>query len=111
MINHSACPPEVGGDFALWMEDLEVLAGRQNVFVKTSDLSLGDDAGNRKHILGMLLDVFGAHRVMWGSGWPLLRPERSYKEALEDVQEALADVPIEAQASIFGGTARQVYRL
>jgi L-fuconolactonase len=111
IINHSANPPQAGEDFSQWMRDIESLAQRGNVYIKTSDCSLPDDADTCKTTVGFLVDVLGAHRILWGSGWPVLRSGLSYAAAFDAMKLAVADLPKAAQDSIFGGNAAQLYRV
>jgi L-fuconolactonase len=65
----------------------------------------------QSEVLRLALGRFGPERLMWGSDFPVVAAREGYRNALHWVREALADLPGEAQACIFGGTARRVFRL
>jgi predicted TIM-barrel fold metal-dependent hydrolase len=54
-----------------------------------------------------LMEVFGSHRVAWGSNFPATAGPLS--AILHDAQEALQCLSAEDRARIFGGTARTLY--
>jgi L-fuconolactonase len=58
-----------------------------------------------------LLELFGAERLMWGSDFPPVCSREGYRNALEWSLELTAAAGGAAQAEVFGGTARRVFRL
>ena len=111
VLNHAAGAPGPGGDFADWVKQVATLKEAGNVWVKTTDRSLGDSADRRSAVLGTLLDTLGPDRIIWGSGWPLLRPEVSYREALEDVKTLTGELSAEHRNAIFGQNLARAYRI
>jgi predicted TIM-barrel fold metal-dependent hydrolase len=57
-----------------------------------------------KEFFSLLLDRFGAKRIMWGSNYPATH-DRSLKEQLEMAREELSFLPSEDQRWLFGETA------
>jgi L-fuconolactonase len=64
-----------------------------------------------KAILAEALRAFGAHRLMWGSDFPVVSSREGYANALRWCQAAFPDASDADRAAMFGGTARTVYRL
>lgn len=62
-------------------------------------------------ILLEMLGHFGADRLMWGSDFPPLASREGYANGLNWTRELFAGQPNEAQAKVFGGTARAVFGL
>ena len=58
-----------------------------------------------------LLECFGAERLMWGSDFPPVCSREGYANALRWSLELTAAAGAAAQAEVFGGTARRVFRL
>jgi len=57
-----------------------------------------------KEFFSLLLDRFGAKRIMWGSNFPATH-DRSLKEQLAMAREELSFLPSEDQRWLFGETA------
>lgn len=62
-------------------------------------------------ILRLALERFGPDRLMWGSDFPPVAAREGYRNALQWVREALADLSPDSQSRIFGDTARRVFKL
>jgi L-fuconolactonase len=54
---------------------------------------------------------FGAHRLMWGSDFPVVSSREGYGNSLAWCQQALASLSNGERADIFANTARRVFRL
>jgi L-fuconolactonase len=63
-----------------------------------------------KSVLNDALEAFGA-RLMWGSDFPVVSSREGYSNALRWCQAAYQDHSASIRDSIFGGTARALYRL
>jgi L-fuconolactonase len=61
-------------------------------------------------ILSAALDLFGASRLVWGSDYPAVRPDRGYLEAIDAIR-SLPFVDAEDLARVMGGTARSCWNL
>ncbi len=98
------------------------LAELPNVYMKLPGLGelvpraaeLPDEGAHldgRDSLVGLAIERFGPERLMWGSDFPPVAAREGYTNALGWVRQALADLPTEAQAQIFGGTAQRVFKL
>lgn len=111
VLDHGAKPGIARGQWADWAAGIRALAGCPQVFCKLS--GLWTEAGPGAPVAATapyarhLLDCFGAHRVLWGSDWPVLERAGSYTEWLA---AARAGVPPADQDQVFGGTALRAYR-
>lgn len=94
------------------------LARLPNVHVLLTELL----AGLRLHRLeaarafGALLDAFGAHRLLFGSGYPLIRPARLVEELVSfrfplELRGQFAELDPVALQAILGDNAARLYRI
>lgn len=92
-----------------WCRLLEGAAASPNVFCKLSGLPrLGPCAVDCvRHALA----VFGHRRLMFGSNWPDLLPEHSWKASLAAFTQAIGAQTIEVREELLGGTAARFYAL
>ncbi len=99
---------------AAWARDLERLAAAPNVTCKVSGL-LNElpHHGSRADIIaaiGVLFDLFGPNRLLWGSDWPVLTLAGDYAGWFELAREAIADKESAAVRTVMGDSALRVYR-
>jgi predicted TIM-barrel fold metal-dependent hydrolase len=57
------------------------------------------------------IEIFGAHRCMLGSNFPVDRGAASYDAIWTAYEEIVRDLSAEEQAALFAGTALQTYRI
>ncbi len=101
--------------FAKWAEGMSRIAGDTGACCKFSgliteagaDWTLDDLRPYADHILR----VFGPDRIMWGSDWPVCSLAGGYEAWFGAAQSLTTDLPPDAQAQIFGGTAVRFYGL
>lgn len=118
VIDHAAKPPIASADSTAmdaWRTDLARLAALPQVSCKLSGLVT--EAGPNwdvallqpfvEHVLG----VFGAHRVLWGSDWPVLNLASDYAGWIAASEQLLAHLDDADRERIFGLNARRFYRL
>lgn len=118
VIDHAAKPAIAGGDAAsieAWRTDLARLAALPQVSCKLSGLvtEAGPnwDVALLRPFVEYVLDVFGAHRVLWGSDWPVLNLASDYAGWIAASEQLLAHLDEADRARIFGLNARRFYRL
>ncbi|WP_240722431.1 amidohydrolase [Poseidonocella sp. HB161398] len=116
VIDHCAKPLFSDGDpGAAWRAGMDRLAAHPQIACKLSGLAgeYGPGWGGAAlaPVFGHVLAAFGAERLLWGSDWPVLELSGRYGDWLGTTRALAADLPASAQAEIFGGTARRVYRL
>lgn len=60
-------------------------------------------------LLEAAIAAFSAHRLMWGSDFPVVSSREGYGNALGHVRECLLDHPAPVREAILGATARRVF--
>ncbi len=115
VIDHGFKPSVASAEFDEWAADMEKLADETNAVCKLSGLvtEAGQDHGDDvlRPYVHHLLEVFGPDRLMWGSDWPVCRLKCEYAEWRQQAFRLTADIPEPAKYRIFGGTARDFYRI
>jgi len=115
VINHFATlEPDREGNAENWRAGVSALAGVENVYIKLSGLwtvDKGWSADVLKPFVTHLIDSVDASRVMWGSNMPVEGVNCPVSKQFEQLKLILADRSREDIDSIFGGTAKSVYRL
>lgn len=115
MLDHAAKPRLGDADTMLrWARDIEKLAALPNVACKVSGLlteltpnGTRDDVASA---IGMLFDLFGPQRLVWGSDWPVLTLAGTYPGWFTLAQEAIAAKDEGALPAVMGGNAVRLYR-
>lgn len=116
VLDHAAKPPIASGVLLPWADDLRKLAALPQVACKLSGLvteARWDDwspAGIAPYA-EVILDAFGADRVMYGSDWPVCELAAPYADVLALARQLTAGLPAAETAAVFGGTAARVYGL
>jgi len=57
----------------------------------------------------VLLDAFGADRLMWGSDWPVLNLNGGYARWLDAAEQLTAGLSTGEREAVFGRTAAIFY--
>ena len=115
LLDHGAKPRLGDADAMLrWARDMEALAAMPNVACKVSGLLTElTPRGTRETIIraiGLLFDLFGAERLVWGSDWPVLTLAGTYRDWFELARDAIAAKQESALAAVMGGNALRLYR-
>jgi L-fuconolactonase len=113
VIDHGAKPDITHRVFDPWREHMRALAELPNVCCKISGLvteahpswQTADIAPYVEHLLG----CFGAHRLMWGSDWPVLELAADYSRWLAVARSLTSHLPPDEVSTIFHGTAARFY--
>ena len=120
VIDHGAKPPiREGGEgtpgFAAWSQAIARLARFPQVHCKLSGLATEAAPGWSDATLSPwiehLLACFGAHRLIWGSDWPVLNLNGDYERWHASAQGLLAHLGERERAAVFGGNAAAFYQL
>lgn len=112
VIDHAAKPDVAHGTFEPWRAQIAALAERPNVSCKLSGLLT--EAGAHWHADDLrpctehLLATFGAHRLLWGSDWPVVNLAADYSRWL-GLADALTQLHGAERTALFGGNALRVY--
>ena len=115
VIDHAAKPDIAGGQWEPWADDMRRLADDGRTCCKLSGLlteaAPGAGADALRRYADLVLDAFGAERVMWGSDWPVVLLAGDYGGWLAMAQALVAGRSDAERAAIFGGTAARFYGL
>jgi L-fuconolactonase len=115
VIDHGAKPLIAKGQITDWAADMTALAALENIRCKLSGLVT--EAGTpwaRKDLepyVQHLLQVFGPHRLIWGSDWPVCTLAASYDTWMDTSEALLADLSAEDRAAIFGLNSMTTYNI
>jgi L-fuconolactonase len=116
VLDHLGKPPIKAGELAGWRASLAGLAARPNACAKLSGLVTEADwarwtpADLRPYVL-TAVELFGPGRLMFGSDWPVCLLAASYRQVVDALAEAIADLSAAERAGIWGGNAARWYRL
>ncbi|WP_367913684.1 amidohydrolase [Leadbetterella sp. DM7] len=116
VLDHMAKPLIREGKVTQWANYIRELAAHPNVFCKVSGLVTEADYHHWKKedfyiYLDMVLNAFGADRLLYGSDWPVCLVAATYEEQLDILESYFSGLSETEKAGIFGENARQVYRL
>ena len=116
ILDHLAMPPIKDRQLEPWRADLGRLAALPNVQCKISGLATAADrerweASDLAPYIEHALDVFGPHRVVFGSDWPVVLLAAPYARWVATLDELTASLPPELRALLWADNARRFYRL
>ena len=104
-----------------WKSGMIKVAERENVYCKLSGLVTEADyltwseeevpLSDFAPYLDIVLDSFGAARLMFGSDWPVCTLAATYDEVYDIVNEYIFKLSPNEQADIMGETATRFYQL
>jgi len=113
VIDHGAKPDIARGGLEPWAITIRHIAKNSTAFCKLSGLvtEAGPNwsADTLRPFVDVLLESFGASRLMWGSDWPVLLEAGDYERWLDAATLLTAGLSAEDRALIFGGTAATFY--
>lgn len=115
VIDHCAKPEIALNRVSPWLEKMQKISEDSTAFCKLSGLLT--EAGeyctyeNLYPYMSQIVESFGAKRVMWGSDWPVCTLAASYVEWINYTEIFLNGFSLEDQASIWGGSAAEFYKL
>jgi L-fuconolactonase len=113
VLDHLGKPPVAAGELAPWRDDLARLSTSGRVFCKLSGLTTEAAADWRpedvRPYLDVALDLFGPHRCMLGSDWPVSTLATPVEEWFELVLDAIAGLSHTEREAVRHGTACSVY--
>lgn len=107
--------PDIGGNIAAWTADVREFAALPNTMCKLSGLVAeapdGAEPQAFAEVAGVVLDAFGAGRVMFGSDWPVCLLDSDYASVMALARSLTAGLSAAERAAVFGATAARAYRL
>lgn len=114
VLDHIAKPPIAEGALEPWATNIRALAQLPNVVCKLSGMvtearwQRWKDEDFRPY-LEVVLEAFGASRLMIGSDWPVCTLSAEYAKTLQLVEEFIGQLSGSERDSILGGTCARVY--
>jgi L-fuconolactonase len=114
VLDHAA-KPQFGdpGAMTKWIAAIAELAALPNVTCKVSGLltELGPGGGSDDvaRAIGVLFDLFGPQRLLWGSDWPVLTLAGGYRDWFNLAHDAIAAKDPSAIPAIMGNNALRIY--
>ena len=116
VIDHIAKPYIKDGFFEGWAVMMREIAKHQNVYCKISGMITEADyktwTPEQVHpYMKLVLESFGASRVMYGSDWPVCLVAGNYSMVKALVTDFISDLSQEQQNAIMGGNAAKFYNL
>jgi L-fuconolactonase len=116
VVDHMAKPDIAGDELAPWAHHIRELARRENVACKVSGLVTEADwttwkAEDLKPYFNVVLESFGASRLMAGSDWPVLQVACDYGRWWKTLESWTAPLSRTEQDEILGGVAERIYHI
>lgn len=96
--------------FAPWQSIMKAFASLPNVTVKISGYAASSTIPLRNYV-ETAVTLFGSHRLMFGSNYPLCLHAASYSEIVTHLYDITADLGKGLQTALFFETARHIYQL
>jgi L-fuconolactonase len=116
ILDHMAKPKIKSQVLSPWREHIRELARRENVYCKLSGMVT--EAGwntwtenDLRPFIDTVLECFGPRRLMFGSDWPVSLLACTYQKWIEVVERSTASLSVSERDRLFGGTAKEAYRL
>ena len=115
VLQHAGMPEDLSpAGRAEWRAGMERLAAHPNVVSKLSAFGTFIHRNDPAHIAAIVREtvgMFGAHRCLFGSNFPIEKLWTGYDDLLNAFLAAAADLDDAERAAVFEGTAVRVYRL
>jgi L-fuconolactonase len=115
VLDHAAKPRVAGGELGGWAAAVREFAALPNTTCKLSGLVTEAPQGAARAafaaVADVVLDAFGAERVMFGSDWPVCLLVSDYAAVLALARSLTAGLSAAERAAVFGATAARAYRL
>ncbi|PWU70268.1 amidohydrolase family protein [Gracilibacillus dipsosauri] len=117
VIDHMAKPNIAAGVLEPWKSYMTQIAKHPNIYCKLSGMVTEAEHGNWKlddflPFVDHVVDMFGIHRILYGSDWPVCLLSASYDEVFQLLKKALSNkVTEEEEDCIFGRNAIDFYKL
>ncbi len=116
VLDHIAKPDIRAGEINVWSAAIRELARRPNVTCKLSGMVTEANPTNWSvaqltPYFDIILEAFGAQRLMIGSDWPVLTLGCAYAQWWRTVEDWIAPLTPHEQQQILGATAMRVYGL
>ncbi|KQB41781.1 Amidohydrolase 2 [Flavobacterium daejeonense] len=116
LIDHIAKPYIKDGFYDGWATSMKAIGEHQNVYCKLSGMTTEADYNNWtpeqiEPYMQLVLDAFGADRILFGSDWPVCLVAGNYTKTKELVTNFITKLSPDEQAGIMGKNAIKFYNL
>ena len=116
VIDHIAKPYIKDGFYDGWAALMKAIGKYPNAYCKLSGMTTEADYKNWtteqiEPYMQLVLDAFGASRILFGSDWPVCLVAGNYTKTKELVTNFIAKLSSEEQNAIMGGNAIKFYNL
>jgi L-fuconolactonase len=116
VLDHIGKPPIKNKEIKVWLADIKDLAAHQNVCCKLSGMVTEADLNHWKPAdlhpyMDIIMNEFGANRVMFGSDWPVCKLAAEYDEVCDITHSYLEKLTLNEQELIWAGNAIEFYKL
>ena len=115
VIDHAGSPyDQTDSGFELWSEGLSALAKLPIIHIKLSGFGMYDSDWSSESSLLLfqtILELFGAHRIMWGNNFPVESLMKSYSLCVKQMMKWISSLSSEEQSLIAFETAKKFYRV
>lgn len=112
VVDHAGNPP-IGQDLADWEADIRRLASNTQAYCKWSGLpTIAPGRVGRaelRRVFDVLIESFGAERLMWGSDWPVLNLASTYADWFDASAALFAALTPAERHGITAQTAADFY--
>ncbi|MDO6736329.1 amidohydrolase [Wenyingzhuangia sp. 2_MG-2023] len=116
VIDHIAKPYIKDGFYDGWALLMKEIASYSNVYCKLSGMITEADYKTWSYhelvpYMQLVLNVFGADRILFGSDWPVCLVAGNYEKVRKITTDFIAPLTIDEQESIMGSNAVKFYNL
>lgn len=116
VVDHLAKPNIKNAEFTQWSKGIAQLAAYENVWCKLSGFTTEASWEHWKYedftpYFDLVLNQFGAKRILYGSDWPVCLLAASYKSQLSVVERFVETLTASEKDQIMGGNAIHFYNL
>jgi len=116
VVDHLAKPSIATNDIQEWKKYMTGMAAFPNVFCKISGMVTeakwrGWKEEDLAPYLKVVFEIFGSHRLMYGSDWPVCLVAASYDQQLSVVNNYLKSFSSAEKAGVLGENAKSFYNL
>jgi L-fuconolactonase len=114
VVDHLGKPPFGNADWERWRRVLADVAAHPGTVAKVSGLQVPGQPFSVDQVRpawDAALELFGPHRLMWGSDWPLTVLVDGYAGTWQVMSRLVSELSYDEQEMLLGGTATSVYQL
>ena len=115
VLNHTGFPWDRSAEgLAAWRQAMETIAKCPNVWLKVSEFGLKDKPWNyedNKAVVLEALSIFGIHRCMFASNFPVASLRIDYNTLVTSVAQMIQGFAPKEQVDFFVNNAAKFYRL